>query len=220
MIKLFEEFTDVLKEIEYSKSMNSTYEELANKIVDKIENSGFETYGISKSMTPYGKSWYIRLDDNFNEPLQVRISDHDIGAKRFFNDRTITYFDINNLTDDIINNKIEYIIDFLKKEKIRKEKAIEKGKKEDEEYNIYFNEKTDMINYLKNKNLQVKSIGRTYKPIEYWDEKYPTNEDIYQLKVYNNGFNYKILMPIENNSIPEYDIDREYLKYLKIKFNL
>jgi len=155
------------------------YQDITDKITSKLEKAGHRIYKISRSTTDFGNSWYIKLDDNLYNPLQVRISNHGVGDRRFINDRTISYIN-NRISDENLNDEIDYIINELNVYQKNTKKEQEDAKRRKKEHDKYWNTAIKIKNNLIEENKIIGNLPRTSMTIEEVTEKHPEWTNVMQ----------------------------------------
>ena len=213
-IKLDDERENRVKE--RSKNLTPIYEKVSKRIEEGLRKAGYEVKYISKSSTRYGKSWYLKLDDDIINGDQIRISDHPVGERRYINDNTVSYIDY-KISDEELEERIGYIVRYLKK-KDEKRKELEviwdRRHQEFEEFSL----RRDMVyGELEEQGLGISTVDRTYQDIDVVKYKHPDWSNIFQEKLSGGAFKYSYTKP-KDSYTSKGKMSKEYLNYLEETF--
>jgi len=209
------EFDEERRVEERSKNLDPIYEKVSKRIEDGLKKAGYEVKYISKSSTPYGKSWYLRLDDSVNGD-QIRISDHSVGAKRYINDNTVAYIDY-RISDEELDKRIDYIVRYLKRKDEKREELNRIREREKQEFEDFSQRRDRLYGELEELGLGVSIVERTYQDIDEIKSKHPDWSNIFQEKLPGGAFKYSYTKP-KDSYTSKSKVSREYLRYLEETF--
>ena len=195
----------------YSRGLDLKYQQLTDRISEKLKSEGFPIDRVSKSTTTFGKSWYLKLDDNVNGD-QIRISDHSVGDRRIMNDPTIAYIDF-NISDKDLEDRIDLIVRYLKRKKERQSELSEIYRIERQKEEEFLQKRDEVYSKLEERGLGISTVDRTYQDLETIKEKHPDWSNIFQENV-SGAFKYSYTKP-KNPYTSKGNMSREYLAFLE-----
>jgi hypothetical protein len=173
----------------------------ANELRDALVKEGFKVSNPIHSKTNFGRSTYLYLldeDGNHNEAKKLRISDHNTGAERFWNEYHYTQ---KSNVNDIIDWVKSDIVKAENKYKERLEKELPEKIRRENAYKYWDTIKHQFDDY------EFKIVDKTYQNLEEFKNAKPKfgiiplkRTNIYQKKLVKgrNGeqaFSYEFTIP-------------------------